>query len=83
MKLRSAEAIATEFMHGVSGESHFCEHANCDCVKRLAAIVQWARHEGAEHQRRQDARNRIHVAPGPNRIAEALSETRRKVAGKR
>lgn len=82
MKLRPADEIAAEFMLG-NGNPHFCERPDCGCTKRLAEIIQWARHEGAEQQRRQDARNRIHVAPAPNRIADALAETRRKVGSKR
>lgn len=81
MKLKPAEEIAAEFMIGNGPDGrHFCDREDCTCTKRLAEIIQWARRDGAETQRRRDARSRIHVMPEGHRIGEALAETRKRVA---
>jgi len=58
--VKSAREVAVEFM--LSQGRHFCENSYCDCVDRLAEVIQWARSEGAALERERLARE---AARGP------------------
>lgn len=50
-EVKSAREVAVQFM--LQQGRHFCDTNYCNCVDRLAEIIQWERHVGALAEREQ------------------------------
>ncbi len=47
--LKSPHEVAAGFM--LQQGRHFCENSYCDCIERLAELIQWERSNGATVER--------------------------------